>query len=131
MSESIQFDILSFGQTFSLALVRPKEPPPISTLRRLPPLPYNTPSNYTLISGLQVGYDFDTQLWLAQADYENTPIRIVFKFFIPSLMDPLMLSNPNAGLDRSAKDVASCQKAAFDCLWDFQGTAVPWFFWFA
>ncbi|KAK7051519.1 hypothetical protein VNI00_004493 [Paramarasmius palmivorus] len=123
MSESIP----SAGQTFSLILERPQDPPTNTTLRQLPLLPYNTVADYTIISGLQVGHEFDTEVWLAQPQgSQNSPI--VLKFFITSLMDPLMLSNPNAGVDRTVNDIAMCQRAAFDALWDLQGTAIPWFF---
>ncbi|KAK7047705.1 hypothetical protein VNI00_006476 [Paramarasmius palmivorus] len=124
---TIALDRLSTGRMFSLVLQSPRKAPQNKYLRELPSLPYNTFADYTINSSLQVGGDFDTQVWLGKAnDYRNTPL--VFKFFIPSLMDPSLLQDTFAGLDRTVEDIVHCQEEVFHILWDLQGTAIPWFF---
>ncbi|KAK7051528.1 hypothetical protein VNI00_004503 [Paramarasmius palmivorus] len=116
--------MLKPGMTFSLNLQHPRLPEPREHLRCLPSLPYNELAEYFIVTGVQAGDDFNSQVWLGKP---NDAVALVFKFMAPSSLDHL-LRDDIEGIDRSVEDMIECQEAMFTGLWDLQGTALPWFF---
>ncbi|TRM68654.1 serine/threonine kinase, SPS1 [Schizophyllum amplum] len=106
----------------------------IQSVRPAPHLPYGKSCEYVLSRPLQVGEDYNSQVWVATHPGQEYA-DVVLKFIAPSglpLPDdyaPDMIAVLiESGQYRYPADIIHCQVSAYRALKKFQGSTLPYFF---
>ncbi|TRM67120.1 hypothetical protein BD626DRAFT_169382 [Schizophyllum amplum] len=127
---------LTEGMTFDLAIKSPASSSFVDNKRNLPPFSpiYDLNSRFSLCSPLQSGTGFHSQVWLAHslsltADHH---VPLVFKFIIPSFLKlpttDLQEIHIIDGMYLHPNDSVAYEVAAYEKLWQFQGSSIPYFY---